>query len=316
MEIILLWTIAFFITLILTIVITVLFSRIGGNLVENIRGGVPRGVGLAPFLVMVLLFPAPYNYFIAIIGVTAFIDDIVGRRPLGSYIEVGQFFRAIGIIAVFLIALSVMGPIAILVSLVMVQIFNIADMQPGVAGITVIIMSIVSFTLLALIGSSTYYIPILLLLIALGYISQDYSGYIMMGEIGNHSFGVALGICFALVSAETTRIVAPNNFILVEFIIMIVLILITVFIIAKIRENTLEHYLEKYLHINNPTFGDYVMDILTGGGLGDLVRRFTLGNTQINVESSFLKSIGVRRLIYNPFAKKQTNEDLNSEKLL
>ena len=59
MKIYLMWIIAFLLTLVLTIVFTVLFSKIKGNLFEDIRGGIPRGVGIAPFIVMVLLFPAP-----------------------------------------------------------------------------------------------------------------------------------------------------------------------------------------------------------------------------------------------------------------
>lgn len=311
MKIYLMWIIAFILTLILTIIFTVLFSKIKGNLYEDIRGGIPRGVGIAPFIVMVLLFPEPFNYLIAIIGITAFIDDIIGRKKLGSYMEVGQFFRGIGIIVVMILGYMVMGPVAILVAL-MVQIMNIADMQPGTACFAVIIMSVVSFTLLTIMHSPSYYLPILLLLICLGYISQDYSGYIMMGEIGNHSYGVALGICLALVSAAFTRNIAPSAFYPVEFIIMLILFLITAIIIAKLREETLEYYLENYLHIENPTFGDYVMDVLTGGGLGDLLRRLFLGTSQYNVENSTLVSLGVRRLLYNPL---KTNKVNNTETL-
>jgi hypothetical protein len=187
MEIYLLWIIGLILTLILTTIFTVLFTKIRGNLFEDIRGGIPRGVGIAPFIVMVLLFPKPYNILIAIIRITAFIDDIIGRRKLTSYLEVGQLFRGIGIIIVMIWGYYILGPIAILVAL-MVQIFNIADMEPGVACIAVLIMSAVSFTILVLTHSSSYYLSVLLFVICLGYISQDYSGYIMMGEIGNHSF--------------------------------------------------------------------------------------------------------------------------------
>ena len=309
MKIYLMWIIAFLLTLVLTIVFTVLFSKIKGNLFEDIRGGIPRGVGIAPFIVMVLLFPAPFNYLIAIIGITAFIDDIIGRKRLGSYMEVGQFFRGIGILIVMIVGYNIMGPVAILVAL-MVQITNIADMQPGTACFSVIIMSVISFTILAIVHSPSYYLPVLLLLICLGYVSQDYSGYIMMGEIGNHSFGVALGICLALVSASIAKYIAPSSFYVVEFIIMLILFLITAIVIAKLRETTLEYYLETYLHIENPTFGDYVMDVLTGGGLGDLLRRIFLGTEQYDIYNSFLISLGVRRLVYNPIktndSKKET----------
>ncbi|WP_323736803.1 cell wall biosynthesis protein [Methanosphaera sp. ISO3-F5] len=307
MEIYLMWISAFILTLILTILFTVIFTKIKGNLFEDIRGGIPRGVGIAPFLVMLLFFPAPYNYLIAIIGITAFIDDIIGRKALNSYIEVGQFFRGIGILIVMILGYYIMGPVAILVAL-MVQILNIADMQPGTACMTVIIMSVVSFTTLAILHSPVYYIPVLLLAIALGYISQDYSGYIMMGEIGNHSFGVALGICLAIVSASLTKAVAPQAFYPVEFIIMLILFLITAIIIAYLRSETLNYYISTYLHIENPTFGDYVMDVLTGGGLGDLLRKLILGNAQIKTNNSLLKSLGVRRLLYNPIRYKKASK--------
>ncbi len=302
MEIYLLWIIGLILTLILTTIFTVLFTKIRGNLFEDIRGGIPRGVGIAPFIVMVLLFPKPYNILIAIIGITAFIDDIIGRRKLTSYLEVGQLFRGIGIIIVMIWGYYILGPIAILVAL-MVQIFNIADMEPGVACIAVLIMSAVSFTILVLTHSSSYYLPVLLFVICLGYISQDYSGYIMMGEIGNHSFGVALGICFALVSAALAKAVSPVMFYPIEFIIMLILFLVTAILIAYLRRETLTYYLERYLGIQNPTFGDLVMDVLTGGGLGDLFRKLLLDNKQITIKNPFAISLGARRLVYNPVKK-------------
>lgn len=313
MEIYQIWIVSFILTLILTIIFTVLFSKIKGNLFEEIRGGIPRGVGIAPFIVMILFFPAPYNYLIAIIGITAFIDDIIGRRKLGSYMEVGQFFRGIGILIVMLYGYYIMGPVAILVAL-MVQILNIADMQPGTACITVLIMSLISAVILIILGSSAYYIPILLLLICLGYISQDYSGYIMMGEIGNHSFAVALGICLALVSAAFTKAVLPGSFYLVEFLVMLVLFLITAIIIAKLREETLKYYLENYLHIPNPTFGDYVMDILTGGGLGDLIRMLVMGSDQYTIKDPIARELGMRRLVYNPTKKRRKEKKASLSK--
>ena len=293
------WIVAFVLTFILTIFFTVLFTKIKGNLFEDIRGGIPRGVGIAPFIVMVLFFPVPYNYLIAIIGITAFVDDIIGRKKLTSYLEIGQLFRGLGMLLVMALGYLIMGPVAILVAL-MIQIFNIADMQPGAASTTVIIMSIISFAILAIMHSSSYYLPILLFVITLGYMSQDYSGYIMMGEIGNHSFGVALGICLALVSAVLAKSFSATAFYPVEFIIMLILFLITAIIIAYLRRETLNYYLEHYLGIPNPTFGDFVMDVLTGGGLGDLFRKLILGTKVINVENSTLISLGVRRLVHNP----------------
>ena len=313
MEIYQMWIVAFILTLILTIVFTVLFSKIKGNLFEEIRGGIPKAVGIAPFIVMVLFFPAPYNYLIAIIGIAGFIDDLVGRRKLGSYMEVGQFFRGIGMLIVMIYGYYIMGPVAILVTL-MVQILNIADMQPGTACMTVVIMSIISTIILAFLGSHAYYVPLLLLLICLGYMSQDYSGYIMLGEVGNHSFAVALRICFALVSAAVTKTVAPHAFYPVEFLIMLVLFLFTAILIAELREDTLKYYLENYLHIKDPTYGDYVMDVLTGGGLGDLIRMLVLDDAQYEIKNKTLISLGMRRLVYNPVRVKKKAKKVSLNK--
>ena len=68
MEIYMLWIIGLILTLILTTIFTVLFTKIKGNLFEDIRGGIPKGVGIAPFIVMVLLFPKPYNILILVVG--------------------------------------------------------------------------------------------------------------------------------------------------------------------------------------------------------------------------------------------------------
>lgn len=304
MEVYLLWIIGLILTLILTTIFTVLFTKIKGNLFEDIRGGIPKGVGIAPFIVMVLLFPMPYNLLIAVIGITAFIDDIIGRKKITSYLEVGQLFRGLGLIIVMLWGYYIMGPVAILVAL-MIQIFNIADMQPGTACLVVLIMSAISFTILVLLHSSSYYIPVLLFVICLGYISQDYSGYIMMGEIGNHSFGVAVGICLALVSAALAKVTAPASFYLVEFIIMLILFLITAVIIAYLRKDTLRYYLTRYLHIENPTMGDFVIDVLTGGGLGDLVRKLLLEDDKIEIKNKVLISLGARRLVHNPIGRQK-----------
>ncbi len=308
METYVTWILSFFLTLILTIIFTVVFTKIKGNLYEEIRGGVPRAVGIAPFIVMLLFFPKPYNYLIGIIGITAFIDDVVGRKKITSLIDIGQFFRGIGMLVVMILGYLIMGPVAILVAL-MVQIFNIADMQPGTACTVVIIMSVFSFAVLAIMGSAAYTIPVLLLLICLAYASQDYSGYIMMGEVGNHSFGVAVGICLSLVSAVLAKSVSVTAFYPIEFIIMLILFLLTAIIIAKLREETLTYYLEHYLHIANPTFGDFVMDVLTGGGLGDLFRKLILENKEYTVESSISIKLGGRRLVHNPFAHDAVKEE-------
>ena len=118
---------------ILTIIFKGLIIRIGGNLYTNIRGGTPRAVGLAPFIVLILLFPPPGNYLIAIIGIAAFIDDIVGRTKIkGLKLEFGQLSRGIGMLMVMIIGYFYFGPVSILIAL-MIQPMNIADMQPGSA---------------------------------------------------------------------------------------------------------------------------------------------------------------------------------------
>ena len=58
----------------------------------------------------------------------------------------------------------------------------------------------------------------------------------------------------------------------------------------------------KRLRILNPTFGDYIMDVLTGGGLGDLLRKWIFGEKQYDVENEVLISLGFRRLLFNPNA--------------
>ena len=43
------------------------------------------------------------------------------------------------------------------------------------------------------------------------------------------------------------------------------------------------------------------MDVLTGGGLGDLVRKFVLRDKKILIKNNILKKLGLRRLLYNPY---------------
>lgn len=89
-----------------------------------------------------------------------------------------------------------MGPAGLLVAL-MIQPLNIADMQPGVACSLTMIMSLLA-TAIAFVGGSDIYLPLLLLAVCAAYSPLDYRGKIMMGEVGNHSFAVALGIAFYL----------------------------------------------------------------------------------------------------------------------
>ena len=44
------------------------------------------------------------------------------------------------------------------------------------------------------------------------------------------------------------------------------------------------------------------MDVLTGGGLGDLFRKIILGERQQEVTDNLLISLGFRRLLYNPYS--------------
>ena len=59
------------------------------------------------------------------------------------------------------------------------------------------------------------------------------------------------------------------------------------------------------LGLVNPVFGDYFMDVLTGGGLGDLLRKIILGDKQYSVENPWLIIFGFRRLLYNPHARQR-----------
>jgi UDP-GlcNAc:undecaprenyl-phosphate GlcNAc-1-phosphate transferase len=285
---------------ILTIIFKELITRIGGNLYTNIRGGTPRAVGIAPFLVLIYLFPPPGNYLIAIIGITAFIDDIVGRtRIKGFKIEFGQLSRGIGMLLVIIIGYFYFGPVSILIAL-MIQPMNIADMQPGSACSTVIIMaSLMAIGIVAL--TSTVYYPVLIVLAAcIGYAPLDYKGRIMMGEIGNHSFGVSLGIIFAAFGSIIGDYTGTEIY--GAFITTLLLLLVTTALIAFIRRNNLKNYLENNYKIIRPGFGDYFMDVLTGGGLGDLLRRFLLRKKSIVIKNRLLIFLGFRRLVHNPYS--------------
>jgi hypothetical protein len=283
---------------VLTIIIKGLITRIGGNLYTNIRGGTPRAVGLAPFLVLILLFPPPGNYLIAIIGIAAFIDDLVGRTKIkGHKLEYGQLFRGIGMLLVMIIGYFYFGPVAILIAL-MIQPLNIADMQPGSACTTVIIMaSLMVLGIMAL--TTTIYYPVLIILaVCIGYAPLDYKGRIMMGEIGNHSFGVSLGLIFVSFGSIIGDYTSSGDY--GEFIVTLLLLLLTTILIAFIRRKNLKNFLENNYKIIQPGFGDYFMDVLTGGGLGDLLRRFILKNKNIIINNRLLIRLGFRRLVYNP----------------
>ena len=264
-----------------------------GNLYEPVRGGTPRGIGIIPFIVISLFLPAGFNNLVLVMGLCALVDDVIGRRRIANLpIEIGQLARGIGMLCVIGLGYPLMGISSILVAL-MIQPMNIADMQPGSAVSVVIIMSF--FTILAtlIIGAApvaqipAYYVPLLTLVTCIAYAPLDYSGKIMLGEVGNHTFALALGIGF---------------YILGGFVGTLILFIVTTALIAYIRRRKLSRFLINKLHINNPTFGDLFMDVLTGGGLGDLFRNIILGERQQVVTDNLLISLGFRRLLYNPYS--------------
>lgn len=290
---------AFLISCILTILFYKLFPRLGGNLYTSIRGGTPRAVGLAPFIVLLLFFPPSGNYLIGLMGIFAFLDDIVGRKKIKRLpFELGQLSRGIGMLMVIIVGYFSFGPVSILIAL-MIQPMNIADMQPGTASSTVLIMSFIMAILLYLTTGNPYSVALIILVICLGYAPLDYKGKIMMGEVGNHSFGVGLGIVYTLLAMNVANF--HNWGTMGVFLVVMILLISTSILIAFLRRSNLKKFLETNLYIHNPTYGDLLMDVLTGGGLGDLLRRFTLGQRKIKIKNKFLIFLGFRRLIYNPY---------------
>ena len=278
--------------------LNILFRFLGkrgymGNLYEPVRGGTPRGIGIVPFILISLFLPAGYNNLVLVMGLCALIDDVVGRRRIANLpIEIGQLARGIGMLCVIGLGYPLMGISSILVAL-MIQPLNIADMQPGSAVSVVSIMSLFTVLAVVILGVGpvaqipAYYVPLLTLITVLGYAPLDYSGKIMMGEVGNHTFAIALGIGF---------------YILGGFLGTLILFIVTTALIAYIRRDNLSRFLINKLHIPNPTFGDLFMDVLTGGGLGDLFRKIILGQRQQIITDSILIELGFRRLMYNPYS--------------
>ena len=297
----LIWLVAVFILSgILTLLFKNIFTRLGSNLYTTIRGGTPRAVGIAPFIVLLLFFPPPGNYLIGLIGFFAFLDDLIGRKKIrGLPFEIGQLSRGIGMLMVMVIGYFFFGPVSILIAL-MIQPMNIADMQPGTAASTVMIMSALMAILLYLTTGNPYSLALIILAACLGYAPLDYQGKIMMGEVGNHSFGVGLGILYTLLGMNVANF--HNWGVGGVFLVVLVLLIITSFIIAFLRRKNLKDFLEKNLKISNPTYGDLWMDVLTGGGLGDLLRRIILRKREIIIYNKFLIMLGFRRLFYNPHA--------------
>ncbi|WP_458453548.1 cell wall biosynthesis protein [Methanobrevibacter sp.] len=288
----------FIVTAIGTAIVDIIFRFLGkrgylGNLYPNVRGGIPRAVGIVPFLLLSFYMLPGFNDLILIIGVFAFIDDILGRKKSPFGIEWGQLSRGIGIILVMIVGIfKGLGVSSIFIAL-MVQPLNISDMQPGSTCIVTIIMSVLTILAMILIGSPevnelpAIYTPLLILVVCLAYSPLDFLGKIMLGEVGNHSFGVALGVAY---------------YILGGLVGVIVFGIITTSLIAFVRRNTLIVFFRQQLRLLDPTFGDFFMDVLTGGGLGDLFRKLILKDKQYNVTSPLLISLGFRRLLYNPYA--------------
>lgn len=278
--------------------LNILFRFLGkkgymGNLYQNIRGGTPRAIGLIPFILLSLFLTPGFNDLVLIIGIFAFIDDIVGRRRIGHLpIEWGQLSRGIGMLCVIGVGYPIMGLSAFLVAF-LVQPVNISDMQPGTTSSVVSIMSVVSIIAILVLGVApiseipAFYSPLLVLIVCLGYAPLDFAGKIMLGEVGNHSFAVALGICFYIVGG---------------FWWTLILFIVTSILIAFVRRNNLRRFLITKLHILNPSPGDYLMDVLTGGGLGDILRRIFFRNHQYKIKNNLLIFLGFRRLLYNPYA--------------
>ncbi|MFA0834129.1 MAG: cell wall biosynthesis protein [Methanobacterium formicicum] len=297
----LIWLIAIFILSgILTSLFKSIFTRLGGNLYTPIRGGTPRAVGIAPFIVLLLFFPPPGNYLIALIGIFAFLDDIIGRKKIkGMPFEFGQLSRGIGMLLVMVIGYTYFGPASILIAL-MIQPMNIADMQPGTTASTVIIMGLLMAILLYLTTGNPYSPALILLAVCLGYAPLDYQGKIMMGEVGNHSFGVGLGVTYTLLAGNIATFHNWGSG--GVFIVVLILLIFTALLIALLRQKNLKNFLETNLKIPDPGYGDLVMDVLTGGGLGDLLRRIILKKRIITIKNRFLIVLGMRRLFYNPHA--------------
>ncbi len=279
-------------------VLNILFRFFGkrgymGNLYETVRGGTPRAIGIIPFILISLFLPSGFNNLVLVMGLCALIDDIVGRRKITNLpIEIGQLVRGIGMLCVIGIGYPIMGISSILVAL-MIQPMNIADMQPGTAASVTIIMSFFTLLVVLILGVGpvneipAYYVPLLTLVTCIAYCPLDFAGKIMMGEVGNHTFAIALGICF---------------YVLGGFLGTLVLFIITTGVIAYLRRYNLSRFLINKLHIPNPTFGDLFMDVLTGGGLGDLLRKIILKSNQYEIDNELFILLGFRRLLYNPYS--------------
>ena len=298
-SIIIAFILVFILSAVGTAILDIIFRFLGkrgylGNLYPNVRGGIPRAIGIIPFLILSFYMIPGANTLILIIGIFALIDDVLGRKkcePLG--IEWGQLSRGIGIVLVIIAGIIEGYWISSIFIAFMVQPMNISDMQPGSTCIVTMIMCIVTVILMLIVGSPmvgelpAVYTPLLIFFVCLGYCPLDFSGKIMLGEVGNHTFGVALGLAFYFVGGLWS---------------VILLGIVTTALIAFVRRNNLRVFFRQKLRILNPTFGDYFMDVLTGGGLGDLFRKLILKDKQYVVKNPILIALGFRRLLFNPYA--------------
>ena len=311
-SIILAFVFVFLLSAISTAILDIVFRFLGkrgflGNLYPNVRGGIPRAVGLVPFIILSFYLLPGYNTLVLIIGIFAFIDDIVGRRKIHSLgIEWGQLSRGLGILIVIAAGfIEGLGISSIFIAL-LVQPLNIADMQPGSACMVTMIMSILTAIVMIFVGVAPIYgipaeyTPLLIFVVCLAYSPLDFLGKIMLGEVGNHTFGVALGISFYLIGGTWW---------------LILFFILTTLLTAFVRRSTLKVFFRQQLRLLDPAFGDFVMDVLTGGGLGDLFRRLILKDKQYNVTNPLLVSLGFRRLLFNPYAPHPRSYISNKPKL-
>ena len=289
----------FIVCLVGTAFVDALFRVLGkrgllGNLFPTVRGGIPRGVGIIPAIILSFYLLPGYNDLVLIIAIFAFIDDIFGRRKFSFMnIEIGQFSRGIGMLLVMIAGFIHGFGLSSIVMAFLIQPLNISDMQPGSCAMVTMVMSIVTIICMLIFGSApveelpAIYTPLLIFVVCLAYSPLDFAGKIMLGEVGNHSFAVALGIAFYLTGG---------------FWWTVLLTIFTVCFTAFVRRSTLKVFFRQHLRLLNPTFGDFIMDVLTGGGLGDLLRKWILKDKQYEVTNDILISLGFRRLLFNPHA--------------
>lgn len=289
----------FIVCLIGTAFVDALFRFLGkrgllGNLFSNVRGGTPRGVGIVPAIILSFYLLPGYNDLVLIIAIFAFIDDIFGRRKFSFMnIEIGQFSRGIGMILVMVLGFIHGFGLSSIIIAFLIQPLNISDMQPGSCAMVTMVMSIVTIICMVIAGSNPVaelpvtYTPLLIFVVCLAYCPLDFAGKIMLGEVGNHTFAVALGIAFYLTGGFWWTLLLAIG---------------TVLFTAFVRRSTLKVFFRQRLGLLNPTFGDFIMDVLTGGGLGDLLRKWILKDKQYDVTNELLISLGFRRLLFNPYA--------------